>query len=66
MSSRSFFEHHWDWTRDLVLDTWPALSDSDLDSVEGDYDSLVTLISDRLGYDWHEAAVRLDEMAAGS
>ncbi|MQX38369.1 hypothetical protein [Roseospira navarrensis] len=66
MNTRHLCETHWDWTRDQVLSTWSSLSDREVDSVAGDYDGLVSLLSDRYGYGWSEAADRLDEMAAGS
>lgn len=66
MNTRTLCETRWDWTRDRVLDTWPDVSENDLDSVAGDYEGLVTVLSETCGYGWDEAAERLDEMAYGS
>jgi len=49
-----------------ILSTWTDLSDGDMDAVEGDYEKVVTLLSDRCGYGWHEAADRLDEVLRSS
>jgi len=66
MKTRDLCETRWEWTRDQVLSTWPRVSESDVDAVEGDYEGLVTLLSEEYGYGWDEAADRLDEMANSS
>jgi len=66
MNTRDLCETKWSWAREHVLSTWPDLSDADIDSVARDYEGLVSLLADRFGYGWSEAADRLDEMAASS
>ncbi len=39
-------QHHWEETRPFLQNEWPALTDADLEDIDGEYDRLIHKIKD--------------------
>jgi len=66
MDTRTLCETRWDWMADQIRDTWSNLPEDAMRDVAGNYEGVVTLISESCGYGWDEAAERLDEVVCDS
>jgi uncharacterized protein YjbJ (UPF0337 family) len=54
----------WNQLREPIKGWWSKLTDDDLDSINGKYDSLVSVLEKKYGYSTHQAKVQVDQRLA--